>query len=141
MTNGQIGTPNEITIEATVDVDAGWVRLDPPRALVPAGSAVLWSFTGLREGQRPALRFLSFTPRADERPGLLDPSLGPFRSLVRRGSEIRGSEKHAAKGEYSYKVCLVSADGANALVRQLECRGAPAGGLVDDPGPARGGGA
>lgn len=140
MTNGQ-DNPPEVTVEARVNAHAGWVELDPPRVRIPPGGEVVWEFVGVPNDLRPALLFLGFTPPPDHRTGSINPSLGPFRKLVRRGPEIRGSQERAVAGEYAYKVCLVSADEDNPLVHVLECRGVSAGGLVKDPGPARGGAA
>lgn len=135
---GPVPSSREIVIEARVDADRRWVQLDPPRALIPIGGEVVWSFTGIPADQRPALLFESFVPRTGDRTGLVDPSRGPFGRLVRRGDEIRGSGSGAVRGEYSYQVCLIPAAEQGALVRELDCRGVSAGGLVDDPGPRSG---
>lgn len=138
MTNDQDEGRPGLRIEVTVDARAGWASIDPPRTRIRQGGRVTWVFAGVPENLRPALLFESFVPRLDDSMGSTDPFQGPFSRLTREGDTIRGDGTAGPDGEYWYKVCLVADDPANPLVRRLECRGVPAGGLVKDPGPRSG---
>lgn len=107
-------------IEANVDANSGWVELKPPLARIAEGGTATWIFTGVPDGLRPALLF---------------EDVNPFGHLSWRDGEIQGSAFRGLEGECMYKVCLLGAGGDDPLVRRLQCRDVPAGGLVRDPGP------
>lgn len=135
MTNGDAPSPKALRIEARVIFDSGWVELDPPRGRITKGGTVTWVFTGVPNDFRPALLFEGFTPEADTLVGSADLFQNLFSQLSRQGNEIHGSGFRGLPGEYMYKIYLVAADGDDPRVHKLQCRNAPAGGLVTEPGP------